>query len=172
MIGQVQELNRSAGGKPKAKIAGVWYFLPTDRDTGQGDSPLVNQSVEYDIGESFTMGDKTFQTISRWRPAGQSQPVQTQSAPRASQSPPQRQAPLPTAATYIDEASLRFISNVIGQAIAAKTITTPGQILAWVTSAKLALEGKASATPYSDPLPPREPEEPQPDYHDDWGNRD
>jgi hypothetical protein len=146
MIGTVQEIGQSKGGKPKAKIAGKWYFLPTDRDTGHGDSPAVNQSIEFEEGIPF--GDNgQFLTISKWRPAGQ----------QARPQPAQQQRPAPQAAKpaeYIDEASLRFISNVVGSAIAAKTITTPGQVSAWFNAAKAALEGKGAEIPFSDDVPP------------------
>lgn len=140
----VQELAKSSGGKPKCKAGGKWYFLQTDKDTGVGASPAVGQSIEIRTG-SFTMGDKTFETIEAWRPAQADQPQATQGL--------RRDAPAPTTANYIEEASLRFISNVVGQAIAAKTISEPGQILAWFTAAKAALEGKAAPAPYDDAMP-------------------
>jgi hypothetical protein len=142
MIVTVQELGTSQGGKPKCKANNVWYFLPTDKDTGQGASPSVGQSIEIRAG-SFKMGDKTFQTIEAWRPAGQQQSAPTsQSAPRAPQ-PDASQA-------FIGQG---FISNVVGQAIAAKTITEPGQILPWFNAAKAALEGKAAPAPFDDRIP-------------------
>jgi hypothetical protein len=151
MLVTVQELAKSSGGKPKCKAGGVWYFLPTDKDTGQGTSPAVGQQIEIRTG-SFTMGDKTFQTIEAWRPA------------QSQQEPQQNQAPRPaiqgaaTQANYIDEASLRFISNVVGQAIAAKTISSPGQILGWFTAAKAALEGKPAPAPFDDEIPQGDPQ--------------
>lgn len=151
--GTVQEFGASKAGKPKIKVSGKWYFCKTDRDTGEPafDKPSLNQMIEMVTG-SFEMGENTFFTLESWKPVCS---VATQSAPR--QQAPQRPAQgAATPATYIEEASLRFISNVVGQAIAAKTITTPGQILAWFNGAKSALEGKPSGTPFSDALPGRE----------------
>jgi hypothetical protein len=39
----------------------------------------------------------------------------------------------------IDESHLRFISNVVGQAISAKTITQPSEIASWAKAAQDAL---------------------------------
>lgn len=154
VTGTVQEFGASKAGKPKIKISGNWYFCKTDKDTGQPafDKPALNQAIEMVTG-SFVTGENTFLTLESWKPVGATQ------SQRASQSiaqtgPSAKTEPAPA---YIDEASLRFISNVVGQAIAAKTISTPGQMLAWFTAAKLALEGKQSPTPFSDNLPGREP---------------
>lgn len=148
MIVTVQELGKSSGGKPKCKANNVWYFLPTDKDTGEGPSPLVGQVVEIRTG-SFEAGGKTFQTIEAWRPKSQdSQNQQSQPSPQAQQQRPA--APIDTSQAFIGQG---FISNVVGQAINAKTITEPGQILAWFNAAKNALEGKPAAEPFSDPLP-------------------
>lgn len=140
----VQELGKSGGGKPKCKANNVWYFLPTDKDTGEGNSPAVGQVIEIKTG-FFEMGNppKRFETIEAWRPAGQSQPQQPATQPQQ-----QRQAPAadPSQA-FIGQG---FISNVVGQAIAAKTITEPGQILAWFMGAKAALEGKPAPAPFDD----------------------
>ncbi len=145
----VQELGQSQKGKPKVKAGGQWYFLASDKDTGAAiSSPTVGQSIEIRAGE-FYMGETKFLTIEAWRPAGQAAP--------AKQADVRQPPPKTDAAHYIEEASLRFISNVVGQAIAAKTITTPGQILGWFTAAKLALEGKKAAAPFDDDLPSREP---------------
>lgn len=141
MIVTVQELGKSSGGKPKCKANNVWYFLPTDKDTGQGASPPIGQAIEIRTG-SFKAGDKTFQTIEAWRPVGQPQGQPAANQPRAPQ-PDASQA-------FIGQG---FISNVVGQAIAAKTITEPGQILPWFNAAKAALEGKAAPAPFDDRIP-------------------
>jgi hypothetical protein len=151
--GTVQEFGQSKAGKPKIKVSGNWYFCKTDKDSGEPvfDKPGLGQVIDMVTG-SFQMGDNTFLTLESWKPSGGSTP--TQSATRQA---PQRPSPSAQPAAYIDEASLRFISNVVGQAIAAKTITTPGQILAWFNSAKSALEGKPSAAAFDDALPERVP---------------
>jgi hypothetical protein len=158
MIVTVQELGQSKGGKPKCKANNVWYFLPTDRDTGHGDSPAVGQVIEVRTGY-FMMGDTRFETIEAWRPV-QAQPQQAPHAAQAQQvstpvAPAQQAKPADITQAFIGQG---FISNVVGQAIAAKTITEPGQILSWFNAAKLALEGKPSAEPFNDRVS-REPDD-------------
>lgn len=131
----VQEYGQSQAGSPKVKASGKWYFLNKKLD-----NPPMG-SVEIKEG-SFTMGDKTFPTIEAWRPVGGN--GQTQHHAQAPAAPP---------AGYIDEASMRFISNCVGQAIAAKTITEPGQIIHWFEAAKAALSGDAAAAPFDDRIP-------------------
>lgn len=146
MQGQVQEFSQSKSGKPKIKVSGKWYFCKTDRDTGEAvfDKPALNQMIEMTTG-SFQMGENTFATLESWRPAGAVTQISTSQPQRAAQPAP--------SANYIDEASLRFISNVVGQALAAGTIKTPGEISAWFSAAKAALEGKPAAEPFSDRMP-------------------
>lgn len=133
---QVQEFGQSAGGKPKVKASGKWFFL--GRDIGQ---PPLGASVEIKEG-SFRAGDSTYPTIEAWRPTG------------GNGSPPQQQnasAPAAPPAGYVDEASMRFISNCVGSAIMAKTITEPGQIRQWFQSAKAAT--KDLPAPFDDRIP-------------------
>jgi hypothetical protein len=133
----VQEYGQSQSGGPKVKASGKWYFLNKSLE-----KPPMG-SVEIKEG-SFTMGDKTFPTIEAWRPAGGNPPPQhnAQSAPAA-----------PPAGDYIDEATMRFISNCVGQAISAGTIKEPGQILAWFSAAKAAISGQKAPIPFDDRIP-------------------
>jgi len=135
----VQELGKTSNGNPKAKIAGEWYFL--SKEIGQ--MPPLNTKLEIKEG-SFTFPDgKPAKTLEAWR-----------YPPGNGQAPSQQPASAPAAPpAYIEEASLRYISNCIGSAIMAKTITAPGQIDAWFKAAKASLEGKAAPAPYSDSLP-------------------
>jgi len=92
---------------------------------------------------SFTFPDGKLQkTIEAWRPINGANA--TPAAP-----PP----PAPNA-DYIDEASLRFISNVVGSAITAGAIKSPGQVLSWFQSAKAALTGKPATNSFDDDIPP------------------
>ena len=150
ITGTVQEISRSAGGKPKCKIAGAWYFMPTDKDTGYGDSPSQGQSIEYRVGQPFKMGDRSFNTIEAWRPLG-AQPVQPKSETRAQGTP--QAGP----AIQIEEAQWRYISNVMAALANAKTLAEPGQAYAWFEALKLASEGKKARAPYDDRLPERTP---------------
>lgn len=126
----VQEHGLSKGGKPKVKASGKWYFLA--RDIAQ---PPIGAAVEIQEG-SFKAGDSTFATIEKWRtPEGQQQ---------TSGKPP---------AGYIDEASMRFISNCVGSAITSGTIKEPGQIRAWFQAAKAALSPPADEPEFDDRIP-------------------
>lgn len=136
---RVQEHGQSQSGSPKVKADGKWYFLNKSLDY-----PPVNSNIEIKEG-SFTMGNKTFPTIEAWRPAGGNGAQAPQHHAQAPAAPP--------AGDYIDEASMRFISNCVGQAIAAKTITEPGQIRQWFQAAKAALNGEEAAEPFDDRIP-------------------
>jgi hypothetical protein len=134
----VQEYGQSQSGSPKVKASGKWYFLNKSLDR-----PPLGQ-VEIKEG-SFTMGDKTFPTIEAWRPAGgNGQTPHTGASPSPA---------APPAGDYIDEASMRFISNCVGSAITAGTIKEPGQILAWFQAAKAALQGDGAKQPFDDRIP-------------------
>lgn len=141
----VQELGQSKSGKPKVKAGGNWYFMGGSRDTGPINPPVVGQTIEARTG-SFMIDGKGFLTIEAWR--------LSQASP-APQQPATRPAPMPHAppSGYIDEASLRFISNVVGNAIAAGTVKDPGQVNSWFQAAKNALEGKSAPIPFDDTVP-------------------
>jgi hypothetical protein len=141
MLVTAQEYGQSQKGAPKVKANGVWYFLGRDLA-----NPPLNQSVEVRTG-SFTAGDKTFPTIEAWRPV----PAIQQGA--GAHANPQKPANAPVNGGYVDEASMRFISNVVGSAISAKTINEPGQILSWYQAAKAALDGKPAPQPFDDRIP-------------------
>jgi hypothetical protein len=133
----VQEFGQSQGGAPKVKASGVWYYLNKELS-----NPPMGQ-VEIKVG-SFQIGNppKSFPTIEAWRPVGGNGSTQhNASAPAA---PP---------AGYIDEASMRFISNCVGSAIQCGTIKEPGQILPWFQAAKAALAGAKAEHPFNDSIP-------------------
>lgn len=135
-IVQIQEYGQSKNGAPKVKASGVWYFL------GRGlDKPPLSASIEIREGSFGDQGQH--KTIEAWRPAGGNGHSQQQHA----------QAPAAPPAGYVDEASMRFISNCVGSAITAKTITEPGQISSWFKAAKAALEGKDAPIPFDDRVP-------------------
>lgn len=128
----IQELGKTSNGNPKAKINGEWYFV--SKDIG---APPLNTRLEIREG-SFTFPDgKPAKTIEAWRPA-----------PGALQAPAQDKPP-----AYIEEASLRFISNVVGSAITGGAIKSPGQVNAWFQAAKAALQGKETGEPFADQMP-------------------
>lgn len=133
----VQELGASKGGKPKVKANGVWYFLNDDV------SPTVGQSIEIKTG-SFSIDGKTFQTIEAWRPPQNGQ----------GQAPARQGTAAPSGKSdYLQEAELRYISNIMAKAIESKLITEPAQLLSWYQGAKAAHEGKPAAIPFNDNIP-------------------
>lgn len=131
----VQEYGRSQSGSPKVKASDKWYFLDKSLD-----NPPKGR-VEIKEG-SFQMGEKTFATIEAWRPAGGN-----------GESQQHAQAPAAPPADYVDEPSMRFISNCVGSAITAGVIKEPGQLLAWYLSAKAALSEKRAPIPFDDRVP-------------------
>lgn len=138
-IVQVQELGKSKNGAPKVKASGVWYFLNKKLA-----DPPAGSSIEIQEG---SFGDSNqFKTIEAWRPAGGN------GGQSGSQ---QRNASAPAAppAGYVDEASMRYISNCVGSAISAGHCKEPGQIRSWFTAAKASLEGKDAPIPFDDRVP-------------------
>lgn len=131
-MGQVTEIGKTQKGKMKFKIGGQWYY---EGRALSGSYPNPGQSVEV----RYTLfGDKgDLRSLEVWRP------VSNGSAPVASVQ----------SATGLDEASLRFISNVVGSAITAGAIKDPGQVNSWFQSAKAALSGKAADIPFDDHIP-------------------
>ena len=83
--------------------------------------PAVGQTIEARITSS-EMGGKTYVWLNEWRLSAQAIPALVHSNGLGI-----------TAAT--PDASLRFISNVVGQAIQAKTISKPEEIKAWAVAA-------------------------------------
>lgn len=131
----VQELGKSKNGAPKVKASGVWYFLNKKLD-----SPGVGSSIE--IREGSFGDNNQFKTIEAWRSAGGTGSQQHNGS--ATAAPP---------AGYVDEASMRFISNCVGSAITSGAIKEPGQIGSWFKAAKAALEGKDAPIPFDDRVP-------------------
>ena len=127
MIGTVQEKGLSKNGKPKIKIDGKWYFA------GRCDiSQIYPKNVVEFSSSTFGEGGK-FNGLESIVAAANTQPAQSKAA-----------EPSP----YIDEAEMRFISNVVGSAITAKSCDSPDQVLSWAKAAQGALH--ALKTPMSD----------------------
>lgn len=143
----VQEYGASKNGAPKVKASGIWYFLAKGLD-----KPPMGSSIEIRQG---SFGDNNqFKTIEAWRSAGGN-----------GSAPQQRNASAPAAppAGYIDEASMRFISNCVGSAITSGAIKEPGQIKSWFQAAKSAVEGKDAPIPFDDSVPSS--------FDDQWGTQ-
>lgn len=117
--GPVTELGQTKNGSKKFKIGGQWYFPGRNL---AGSFPTVGQSVEL----KYTLfGDKNdLRSLERWRTIAAA---------------PQTQ---PQPSTALDGDSLRYISNILGNAVAAKTINSPSELYIWFEAAKAALNGK------------------------------
>jgi hypothetical protein len=127
--GLVQEIGRTEKGNPKAKINGEWFFGSprVDLSTLQVGSRV---GVEYEL-----FGPKNnLKGIKSWGVL----PVGNPTSP-VNATPPVGQplAPQP----HIEEHVLRFVSNVVGQAIAAGAIKTPAEISPWYNAALDAANG-------------------------------
>jgi hypothetical protein len=131
--GTVQELGASQNGKPKVKIDGTWYFVQSNNGMN------VGSAIEFDP-DTFEISGKTFNKIKAWGPAARS----------SANNPPVSQQ-----AGGLPEPQLRFISNVVGSAIASGAIKAPEHIAGWFEAAKDALEGRDAGKPFNDPLEDR-----------------
>jgi len=126
MIGTIQEIGSSQSGRPKLKIDGKYYSAKQELVGGLS----VGQRVEFN-SSPYQWNGKTYHSIESIRPASNGNGHAAQPS-------------------GVDDAAMRFISNCVGSAITAKTITEPGQINAWFQAAKAALSGKAADIPFDD----------------------
>jgi hypothetical protein len=127
--GIVEELGQSQSGKPKVKVSGRWYSVKGTNGMA------VGSAIEFEASE-FQFKGKTFYGIDKWGPA---------SGRVASPASPPASAPVSDAHPRSLGTS-PFISNVVGQAIAAGLIKDPMDILAWYEAALAAVEGAPKQT--------------------------
>ncbi len=134
MFGTVQEMNPSKSGRSqRLKINGKWLIANFKVNL---DGVSKGTYVEYEEGSFAGDDGKPVATIARIRPA------QEQPHNGGAQSVP--------VSAGVDEASLRFISNVVGSAITAKTIESPTDIKAWTLAAQEALKALSEPKPEFD----------------------
>lgn len=124
MIGTVQELGTTKNGKAKLKIDGTWFFA------GRCNVSSVQVGHKLDFTWS-PFGDKgQFKGMDAWGFANETNAKGGQT----------RDVPIPKPdPNYLDEPSLRFISNVVGSAITAQTLKDPTEVTKWALAAKSAL---------------------------------
>jgi len=135
MQGVVNERGASKKGTPKLKIDGTWYVA--SRLNLDGIEP--GSRVEFDPG-SFTGQDgNAIKCVNRIKPIAA--PTNGYGASQAKVNP-----------AVSDDAEMRFISNCVGQAIAAGTIKEPHEIAKWFASAKAALKAP-TADDFDEPPP-------------------
>jgi hypothetical protein len=151
MIGTVLEKSFSQGGKQKAKIATAegqkWYFMPEGCDVDS----MLNKRVDFEAGK-FSISDKKtgnqiwLHTVEKWAfvPQSSTAPVAaSEVAPSVVQRVEEISAPRVAqhALSTLFDHELRFISNLVGQAIVSGACKTPSEIKAWFDAAKGALTG-------------------------------
>jgi hypothetical protein len=139
MIGTIQALDFSSGGKPKLKVDGSYFFVRTH------DNCAVGRRIDYDARD-FQLHNKWFKEITRFavlppeqQSTQQDKPVQASNAIPATAQPPAPEAAPKAPELVYTEPELRFISNVVGQAIYGGVIKEPEQIAAWFDAAKAVL---------------------------------
>jgi hypothetical protein len=140
--GVVREASFSGGGKPKANIEGMWYFMPDGVDVPS----IIGKKIDFESKE-FNSHGKWFKSVIRWavsplaeQPAQQPQRLAAvNSAPAAMPNP----VPEPTqrALSTLFDHELRFISNVIGSALTGSQIKEPNELRAWFDAAVECLTG-------------------------------
>lgn len=133
MQGVVNERGASQRGTPKLKIDGTWYVA----------SKLNLDGIESGSRVEFEPGSFP----------GQNGPVKCINSIRPVVG--NNGTPAKAATAVSDDATMRFISNIVGSAVTAKTITEPSQIAAWYHAAKMA--ATAPALPVRRPPPDDEP---------------
>ena len=127
---KVEQVKLSSSGKAhRVLLSGKWYGAGKElkMDT------LVGQEVEASCGTT-----EYGPWIEAVKPVGSAQ-VATSSSP-ASKTETKFAEPADKVALNISEPELRFISNVVGQAILAKTCVDPDDVTIWAQAAKRALK--------------------------------
>lgn len=115
------EAGKTSTGKQKLKIGGHWYYLGRAL---KGASPAVGTAIDLKYSLFGDKGD--LRSLEAWRPSQDAKAAQAAT-------------PVPAG---IDEASLRFISNVVGSAIMSGACKDPVAVSIWFNAAKGALECK------------------------------
>ena len=125
MIGTITAVNRSKSGKAlRITLNGKVYnaFLDSGLDGAMG--KVIDAQITPDKGYGEGIG--------QWAYSTQAAPPQASNAPTGASK------------TYSDvklsEAELRFISNVVGSAITAKTLTDPLEVSVWAKAAAAAVK--------------------------------
>lgn len=134
MFGTVQERCSSRNGKPQLKIGGKYIFV------GRCNTDGIDKGsyVEYETN-TFGDGGKLTGLLSI----------------RLAKSSNGSASPGPTPAGGFDGDELRFISNVVGSAIMAKSVGSPTEVKGWALAAREALEALKAV-----PAPAGRPEHP------------
>ena len=125
MKGKVENISKSKSQKTwRVKVDGGYYGANFDSNLDTAVGKIID----------FTYEDGEFgKWIKSWAYAGNPTPIQSQ--PDASYP-----KTLSEASGTLSDPELRFISNVVGQAIASKTLNDPIQIAQWAKAARQVLK--------------------------------
>ena len=127
MKGTVQKVELSKSGKSyRVQVSGTWLGAKLDSKLDQA----VGKNIDYTVRSDPKFGDWV-ESYDFDRQAAETQKVGD--AVKVPQSN--------------DRYWLNFVSNCVGQGIAAKTITEPGQINAWATAAYKSITTVGKWTP-------------------------
>jgi len=133
---QVSEIGTTKSGRAKIRCGKDVYYCGNGVPT-----PPVGSTILADTSDGSFDGEGgkriSMWYLNKWQFAdGAQQPIHaqpglTQAAPAATPAPQSSQAGLPMEPGDV----LRFISNVVGQAISAKTISDPEDVWGWANTA-------------------------------------
>jgi hypothetical protein len=139
MQGVVNERGASKKGTPKLKIDGTWYVA----SRMNLDGIEAGSRVDFEPSSFPGQDGNPVKCINSIKPLG---------APANGYGP----SPNKVNPAVSDDAEMRFISNCVGQAIAAGTIKEPSQISRWFAAAKAALKAPTvdeEPPPFDDDIP-------------------
>lgn len=146
---KITHMDRSKSGKTRVYFDGRNDWRDAFYVGNKCDVPPVGAEIEPDTSSSVFNGNTTW-FLNRYKVIKLPQDLASapQNAFQTSQIPSTRQAntasePRQQALSTLFDHELRFISNVVGQAVYAMTIKEPGQIKAWFDACIEALRGNA-----------------------------
>lgn len=118
--GKVESVTDAKSGKSwRVKIGTAWYGAKKDSKLDSAKGKMIEFEILPDEGYGEWIGKWSFANGTTQAPA---------------------QADNGGAHEGLTEAEMRFVSNVVGQAILAKTITTPLEIPSWAKAARETLK--------------------------------
>ena len=133
MQGTVTKFSQTKNGKPTIYIDDKMYFVGRCDVSGLN----VGDRIDFD-GHAFSDDGKLW-GLDKWGKL----PKENGEMRVPGGMAPHPSHPYPMPAGSLDEPTLRFISNCVGSAISAKTLTEPEDIEKWVSAARNAIRGQS-----------------------------
>ena len=134
MQGTVTKRGVSKNGKPTLHVDGKLYFA------GKCDVSELSVGDKISFEAHAFSDDGQLWTIDKWGKLPQENGSMRVSGGAA---PDTFHPYAPPVGGSLDEPTLRFISNCVGSAISAKTLTEPEDIEKWVSAARNAIRGQS-----------------------------